>query len=193
MLSRLGERRSSSLFLRFSLNVEIRVKKQMASVALCVLRSYDRLATAYECCKARLLQMARTVLGYEEERILVLENEVVVRTTGDDVEGGFLYDPVMRRIVGGGRLRPVPFVSLTMTMPSGVRTDLSDWVGELRTTALPFPLTAVHLVKVWFAARGLTCVPSGTTLQYTTNLGEEQGKTIQEGEGTIPVRERILP
>lgn len=146
---------------------------------VCLLCWYDKVASAYESCTAacvaNISQFVRSALGYAEEDIFVLGNGVVVRSSQG--VGDFVYNRVSNRILPSrgesGRLRPVPFVSLTFTTPSGTKTDLSDWVGEVRSASLPFSLTAVQLVKVWFAARGLSTIPLGTVVHCTTNTGEE--------------------
>jgi len=151
--------------------------------ALCLIRCYEKLATAYESCATHVASALRRALGPEPERIVLMANGDVTRIVrGVDLSTAFIYDPTTRQIrpsverVPAERRRPVPFVALSVSNNGSV-TDLTDWVGELRSVPLPFALTAVQLVDLWC----LTChayVSSNAVIHYTTNAGDE-GTTIR--------------
>lgn len=173
MLSALCGRRTS--YVRISLNDIFNSRNRMAG--LCFLRCVERLATSWESCSASALRWARRLLGPEPDRIFLLPNGDIVRTSpGLDVSGAFVYEPTTRQVVpinslNNERKRPVPFVALALTH-NETRTDLSEWVGELRSPPLPFQITAVHLVRLYSLAYN-TYISSDATIHYTTNAGDE--------------------
>jgi len=132
---------------------------------------------SYESCTKSIAQWLRRALGPEPEHVFLLGNGDVVRSSfrGADLSGAFVYDPTSCQIQSladvPGRRRPVPFVALTVHRGSVV-IDLSEWVGEVRSAPLPFPLTAVHLIDLWSASYQ-TYIPTGATIRYTTREGEE--------------------
>jgi hypothetical protein len=144
--------------------------------AVCLLQFYNRVVTVYDACSKCLASALRRALGPEPERIFLMRNGDIVRATpGLNVSEAFVYDPATHQIRAvrddDVRRRPVPFVALSATN-QGVTTDLSDWVGEVRSAPLPFPLTAAHLVDLYCLAFS-TYIPSDATIHYTTNTGEE--------------------
>lgn len=145
--------------------------------AVCFLRGCERLCVCYEACTKSVTRWLRAALGPEPERVVLLRNGDVVRSSfqGADLSGAFVYDPASCQIQPiedvPGRKRPVPFVALTVHHET--RTiDLTEWVGEVRSAPLPFPLTAVKLVDLWSNSHQ-TYIPSGATIRYTTRGGDE--------------------
>jgi len=145
--------------------------------AVCFLRWYERLCVSCESYANGVARWMRKALGPEPERIFLLGNGDVVRSSfrGADLSGAFVYDPASTQIHPvsdvPGRKRPVPFVSLTVQY--GTHTiDLSEWVGEVRSAPLPFPLTAPQLVELWSSSYQ-TYIPSDATIRYTTREGDE--------------------
>ena len=144
---------------------------------LYLLRGYEKLCVSYESCTKSIAQWLRKALGPEPERVFLLGNGDIVRSSfrGADLSGAFVYDPTSCQIQPladvPGRRRPVPFVALTVHHGSVV-IDLSEWVGEVRSAPLPFPLTAEHLVVLWSNSYQ-TYIPSDATIHYTTREGDE--------------------
>ena len=144
---------------------------------LCLLRGYERFCVSYEICTKSIAKWMRTALGPEPERVLLLGNGDVVRSSfrGADLSGAFIYDPASCQIRPiedvPGRKRPVPFVAITVHLGTTV-IDLSEWVGEVRTAPLPFPLTAPQLVDLWSNSYQ-TYIPSDATIRYTSREGDE--------------------
>jgi hypothetical protein len=146
----------------------------MATV--CLLQFYNRVATVYDACSKCVASALRRALGPEPARIFLMRNgDIVSATPGLNVSEAYVYNPATHQIRSvipdDVRRRPVPFVALSVTN-QGVTTDLSEWVGEVRSAPLPFPITAAHLVDLYCLAFS-TYIPSDATIQYTTNTGEE--------------------
>jgi hypothetical protein len=145
--------------------------------AVCFLRGYERLSICYEACSKSIARWLRTALGPEPERVFLLGNGDIVRSSfrGADLSGAFVYDPASYQIRpiddAPCRRRPVPFVAITVH--DGTDTiDLSEWVGEVRSALLPFPLTAAQLVNLWSNSYQ-TYISSNATIRYTTREGDE--------------------
>lgn len=144
--------------------------------AVCLLQFYNRVATVYDACSKCVASALRRALGPEPARIFLMRNgDIVSATPGLNVSEAYMYNPATHQIRSvrddDVRRRPVPFVALSVTN-QGVTTDLSEWVGEVRSAPLPFPITAAHLVDLYCLAFS-TYIPSDATINYTTNTGEE--------------------
>ena len=153
--------------------------------AVCLLQFYNRVATVYDACSKCVASALRRALGPEPARIFLMRNGDIVRATpGLNVSEAYVYDPATHQIRASRpapargavlsddvRRRPVPFVALSVTN-QGMTTDLSEWVGEVRSAPLPFPITAAHLVDLYCLAFS-KYIPSDATIHYTTNTGEE--------------------
>lgn len=144
---------------------------------LCFLRGYERFCASYEACVKSLTRWMRAALGPEPERVILLGNGDIVRSSfrGADLSGAFVYDPALSQIRPladvPGRKRPAPFVAMTVHSGTDV-IDLTEWIGEVRAAPLPFPLTAPLLVDLWSHSYQ-TYIPSNATIRYTTREGDE--------------------
>jgi hypothetical protein len=145
------------------------------TVAVCGLRLYNRIASAYEGCGKFLVQKIRWAVGSEQDRVLLLSTGDLISSAfqGADLSGAYAYDPETRMITSLtestlGRGKPLPFAAVRVG-----DTDLSDWVGEVRG---PGPcvssLTLQQVVRLWSLSNHVYVRP-GTPLYAVNAMGDE--------------------
>ena len=123
----------------------------------------------------------RTWLGPEPQKWYLLEDgrvlpftvmlpSLVMATT-------YCFDPSTNRMAlcegPEGRFRPMAYLSLTIEEEGVGITDISEWVGELRTNPAPVAIPVEQLITLWSLVHNQYVPTSHTTIRYTKADGSE--------------------
>jgi len=149
---------------------------------LLLLAFYERATTFvkgyWEITKTHL----RTWLGPEPQKWYLLEDGRVLPSTillpSVVMATTYCFDPSTNRMSlcegPEGRFKPMAYLSLAIEEEDVGITDISDWIGELRTNPAPSMIPVEQLITLWSLVHNQYLPATHIVVRYTRADGSEE-------------------
>ena len=144
---------------------------------------YERATTFVQGYWEKTKTHLREWLGPEPQKWYLLEDGRVLPSTvmlpTVVMDMTYCFDPSTNRITlrtwlgPEGRFRPMPYLALTFEEEDVGITDISDWLGELRTNPAPVAIPVEQLITLWSFVHNQYVPMTHITIRYTKADGSE--------------------